>query len=163
MMKQFPAHIVAVDGIVLNEKNEILLVKNRLSGSWTLPGGQVETGENLIEALVREIKEESGIDAAVGKLYCVSSNTGINKGFGGYETVPTKVIFGFTCAYLSGEPRSSDETTESRWVAAEAVPEYITVPVMAERVKAYFNFDGDIQYLSYVTQPEFILAMKRTI
>jgi 8-oxo-dGTP diphosphatase len=58
-MKQFPTHIVAVDGIVENERNEILLVKNRDKEVWTVPGGQVEIGENLIDALIREIKESS--------------------------------------------------------------------------------------------------------
>lgn len=55
-MKQFPTHIVAVDGIIENGNNEILLVKNSYHNVYTVPGGQVEIGENLIEAL----KEKSG-------------------------------------------------------------------------------------------------------
>ncbi|HEX2944848.1 MAG TPA: NUDIX hydrolase [Clostridia bacterium] len=160
-MKQFPTHIVAVDGIVQNEKNEILLVKNRHKEVWAAPGGQVEAGENLIDALIREIKEESGIDATVDKLICVSSNTCKYEGFNCYGTVPTKVIFGFTCTFTGGELTTSDETSESRWIPREDVLDYIKVPVLVERFKAYLNFDGNVQYMEYVTRPEFDLKLKR--
>ena len=49
---EYPTHIVAVMGIVRNEKNEILLIKSPLRG-WEPPGGQVENGEDLITALER--------------------------------------------------------------------------------------------------------------
>lgn len=162
-MNKFPTHIVAVDGIVENERNEILLVKSRDKEVWTIPGGQVETGENLIDALIREIKEESGIDAAVNKLVCVSSNTCIYEGYNGYGTIPTKVMFGFTCTYLGGELSDSDETTESRWIPRDEVLDYIKVPNLIERFKAYLNFDGNIQYLEYATRPEYDLKLKRKI
>lgn len=162
-MKQFPTHIVAVDGIVENDKNEILLVKNRYHGVYTTPGGQVEISENLVDALIREIKEETGINVMVNKLICVSSNTCTYQGYNGYGTVPTKVMFGFTCKYLSGELCTSDETSESLWVPKDKVLEYIAVPNLVERFKSYLNFQGDIQYLEYVTKPEYDLKLKRFI
>ena len=64
-MKQFPTHIAAVFGIVENDKNEILLLKHREKAVWMFPGGQVEAGENLIDALLRETREESGMDIEV--------------------------------------------------------------------------------------------------
>lgn len=76
----------------------------------------------------------------VNKLICVSSNTCTYQGYNGYGTVPTKVMFGFTCKYLSGELCTSDETSESLWVPKDKVLEYITVPNLIERFKAYFNF-----------------------
>lgn len=59
-----PTHIVAIGGFVENEQEQVLLVKTQHDG-WVFPGGQVEAGENLMDALIREIKEESGIDTAV--------------------------------------------------------------------------------------------------
>ena len=47
-----PVHIIAVTGIVINENNEILMVKNHHRG-WEFPGGQVEVGENVIDAVKR--------------------------------------------------------------------------------------------------------------
>ena len=56
-----PKHIVSAASIVLNEKNELLLIKGPRRG-WEIPGGQVEEGESLTDAVIRETKEESGID-----------------------------------------------------------------------------------------------------
>lgn len=162
-MNKFPTHIVAADGIVENERNEILLVKSRDKNIWTIPGGQVEVGENLIDAVVREIKEESGIDVSVSKLVCISSNTCTYEGYNGFEMVPTKVMFGFVCTYIGGELCVSDETSESCWVPKDNVLDYITVPSLVERFKAYLNFDGNIQYLEYITKPQYDLKLKREI
>ena len=54
-------HFVSVAALVSNDDNEILLIKSPKRG-WEYPGGMVEPGETFEEALLREIKEESGID-----------------------------------------------------------------------------------------------------
>jgi len=163
-MKQFPTHIVAVDGIVENDNNEVLLVKQRDRGVWTIPGGQVEVGENLIDALIREIKEESGIDVEVDKLICVSSNICTYEGYGGYGMVPTKVMFGFTCTHKGGELRTSDETSETCWIQKNKILDYITVPNLRKRFEAYLDFNGiDVQYLEYITRPTYELKSERHI
>ena len=69
-----PTHIVAAAGIVVNSSGEILLVKNNRRG-WEFPGGQVEVGENVIDAVKREIMEEAGVEIEVGEVFCISSNT----------------------------------------------------------------------------------------
>jgi ADP-ribose pyrophosphatase YjhB (NUDIX family) len=162
-MKQFPTHIIAVDGIIENDNNEILLVKNRHHGVYTVPGGQVEVGENLIEALKREVREEAGVEVEVGKLICVSSNTCTYEGFNGYGMIPTKVMFGFTCKYISGELQTSDETSETIWVKKEEVLNHISVPNLIKRFEAYLNFSGDVQYLEYITKPEYELKLERSL
>ena len=158
-MKQFPTHIIAVDGIIENDNNEILLVKNRHHGEYTVPGGQVEIGENLIEALKREIREEAGVEVEVGKLICVSSNTCTYEGYNGYGMIPTKVMFGFTCKYISGELQTSDETSETIWVKKEEVLNYISVPNLIKRFEAYLNFSGDVQYIEYISLCIYLLIL----
>ena len=162
-MKQFPKHIIAVGGIVENDRGEILLVKHRDHKAWGFPGGQVENGENLIDAVIREIKEESGINASVARLIVVSSNTASYEGTNGYETIPTKVMFDFACKYVDGDLSSSDETVESKWVKKEEVLNYMTAPAYRERFQAYLDFDGTVTYLEYVTRPGFDLKLKRDI
>ena len=49
-----PTHIIAGAGIVTNENDEVLMVKTYNAG-WVFPGGQVEVGENVIDAVKREI------------------------------------------------------------------------------------------------------------
>lgn len=162
-MKQFPTHIVAVFGIVENDRNEILLVKKRNRDIWMFLGGQVEAGENLIDALAREAKEESAMDIEVHKLFCVTSNTCTYQGYNGYGTIPTKVVMGFTCSYISGEFLASDETTEGLWVAKDRVLDFITVPDFVDKFKAYLSFTDHVEYMEYRTKPDYELKLKRQI
>ena len=57
-------HMVGVGGIVVNAKDEILVVQEKFTPMrhWKLPGGYVDPGENFAEAAVREVKEETGVD-----------------------------------------------------------------------------------------------------
>lgn len=68
-----PKHIVSAAAIVLNEKKELLLIKGPRRG-WEMPGGQVEEGESLTDAVIRETKEESGIDIEVVKFCGIFQN-----------------------------------------------------------------------------------------
>ena len=69
--REYPSRpIVAVGGVVFID-DRVVLVKRRnepLVGRWSLPGGAVEVGERLQEALRRELREELGIEVAVGPL-----------------------------------------------------------------------------------------------
>ena len=163
MLKRFPKHIVGVGGIVENDRGEILLVKHRDHKAWAFPGGQVDNGENLTDALIREIKEESGINVHVVKLIAVTSNTAGYEGTNGYEDIPTKVMLDFVCKFIDGKLSSSDETSESKWVRKEEVMDYMSSPAYRHRFQAYLDFDGTIAYLEYVTRPEFCLKLKRDI
>lgn len=68
-----PKHIVSAASIVINEQKEILLIKGPKRG-WEMPGGQVEEGESLKAAAIRETKEESGIDIEVIKFCGIFQN-----------------------------------------------------------------------------------------
>ncbi|MFH5183784.1 NUDIX hydrolase [Paenibacillus sp. TAB 01] len=68
-----PKHIVSAAAIVINEKNEMLLIKGPRRG-WEMPGGQVEVGESLSHAAIRETKEESGIDIEIIKFCGIFQN-----------------------------------------------------------------------------------------
>ena len=60
MDKQFPK--VVVGCFILNDKNEILLVKSyKWPGKWVVMGGHIEWGEKIAQAVVREVKEELGL------------------------------------------------------------------------------------------------------
>lgn len=157
-----PTHIVAAAGIVENELGEILMVKTFNNG-WVFPGGQVEVGENLIDAVIRDIKEESGIDVQVGQLFAISSNTGANIWYDGITKVPTKVMLDFICSPIGGELATSNETSEVCYVSKEKVLDMIAAPAIRQRYQAYLDFDGSVQYLEYRTQPEFELRLKRIV
>lgn len=157
-----PTHIVAVGGIVEDSKGNILLVKTK-NGGWVFPGGQVEVGENLTNALIREIKEESGIEVKVSHLIGIYSNTGIHKWYDGITDVPTKVMLDFVCQPIGGELAISDETTDSRWIAKDEVLNLIKASAYQTRYKAYLEHTGDIRYMDYITHPSFEIKENRMI
>lgn len=160
---QMPVHIVAAGGFVENSKGEILLVKIRRDGAWVFPGGQVEVGENVIDGVVREIKEESGIDVEVSHLVGVFSNTATYEGHSGVKIVPTKVMFDFVCKPIGGQLATSEETSDSRWVNKNEVLDFITTPALQTRYQAYLKFNGTVHYMDYVTRPQFEVKLKRNI
>lgn len=66
---------IAVDGVIIRDES-ILLIKRKnqpFKGMWALPGGFVEYGETVEEAILREVKEETGMDAKIKRLLGVYS------------------------------------------------------------------------------------------
>ena len=157
-----PTHIIAAAGVVTNSKDEVLMVKTHNSG-WVFPGGQVEVGENVIDAVKREIMEEAGIEVEVGEVFCIASNTCKYPGWNGVKEIPTKIILDFICKETGGTPRPSEENSETMYVAKEKVLDMITAPAIIERYKAYLEYTNRPIYMEYVTKPEFELKRKRLI
>ncbi len=137
-----PKHIVAVSGLISHSNGKVLLIRGPRRG-WEFPGGQVEEGENLIEAFQREIQEESGVTASIGPLVGVYSNV----------KSPTKLAFGFLGDYVSGELTTSDESLETEWVARHAALQRVSNPVIYDRMKDMLDFSGRIIYRVYTTDP----------
>ena len=157
-----PTHIIAGAGIVLNEKDEILMVKTHSAG-WVFPGGQVEVGENVIDAVKREIMEEAGVDIEVGEVFCIASNTGKYPGYNGVKEVPTKIMLDFICKAKGGIPRPSDENSESAYFPKDKVLDLVQAPAIIERYKAFLEYTGRPIYMEYITKPAFELRLKRLI
>ena len=157
-----PTHIIAAAGVVTNSKDEVLMVKTHNSG-WVFPGGQVEVGENVIDAVKREIMEEAGIEVEVGEVFCIASNTCKYPGWNCVKEIPTKIMLDFICKETGGTPRPSEENSETMYVAKEKVLDMITAPAIIERYKAYLEYTNRPIYMEYVTKPEFELKRKRLI
>ena len=69
-MKQYPEPIVSA--FIFNSEGELLLIKShKWKGMYTIPGGHMEIGETLEQALKREVKEEAGIEINNIKLICI--------------------------------------------------------------------------------------------
>jgi len=97
------------------------LAKNE-RGLWEFPGGSVEFGEKLAEALAREMREEYGIEIAVGELLDVVDH--ILPDEGQHWVSPT-----FICRVKSGQPviREPEKCTEIGWFHPDEMPDDLTL------------------------------------
>ena len=71
MVRKYPDRPVVGVGAVIIDGDRVVLVRRAhepLKGEWSLPGGAVELGETLAEAIVREVREETGLDVCVGPI-----------------------------------------------------------------------------------------------
>ncbi|MGE5507533.1 MAG: NUDIX hydrolase, partial [Chitinophagales bacterium] len=132
-----PRHFVAVGALVSNEQGEVLLKRHPVRG-WEFPGGRVEQGEDLIDALHREILEETGYTIGVGQLVAVYSN----------KRSPG-VVLTFTAKATGGSPAVSRESLEVGWFARDKVLELISHPVLHEEARDMLRFSGTVIYRAF--------------
>ncbi|MCM1989116.1 NUDIX hydrolase [Oceanirhabdus seepicola] len=142
-----PTHIVAAGGLIVNSRNEILLVKNPRKG-WEYPGGIVEPGETLPQGVIREIKEETGVNVDIVNIVGIYSNTKKKKGYNGVEEVPTIVTIDFICNYISGDLRTSDESIEVKWFSKEEALKIVN-PKQQIRFRNALDYQSAFSCLGY--------------
>lgn len=122
-LKQF----VSAACIVLNDEDKILLIKGPLRG-WEMPGGQVEIGETLEDAAIREVKEESGADVEIIK-FC-----------GIFQNVEGSIINTlFLAHYKGGELTTSPESLEVGFFTYDEVMSMVNYLNFKERFKLCLN------------------------
>jgi mutator protein MutT len=111
-----------VDAIVRNDTGEILVMRRADGGTWDLPGGAVEPGETPAEALLREVREETGLEV---RIRCVAGVFGGRTFRHTYPDGQRVEAFSvtFECEIVGGTLRNTDgEAAGFRFVAEDALP-----------------------------------------
>jgi mutator protein MutT len=122
MQREYPKHpIVGVGGIVFRGKRVLLAKRNQDpgKGQWSLPGGMVELGETLEQALMREIREEAGIEIQIRGLARLLERIIHDDG---QRIRYHYVIADYWAEMVSGEPRAASDVSDLRFVPLEEVP-----------------------------------------
>lgn len=121
---------LGVRAIVLNEHNQILLVKHTYQPGWYLPGGGVERGEAFATAIIRELQEEAGVIVAQEpELFGIYLN--LSRGVSDYPVL-------YIVKEYSLVPSNSPEIKEKGWFDYSQLPKDTTPATMA-RLKEYFQ------------------------
>jgi ADP-ribose pyrophosphatase YjhB (NUDIX family) len=109
--------VVGVTGVVRDDEGRVLVLRHRMwspARQWGLPSGFARKGEDFRATVVREVKEETGLDVAAGRL--VMLNSGLR----------TRMEVAYEARLLGGELRlDPTEILEARWCLPDDLPERI--------------------------------------
>jgi ADP-ribose pyrophosphatase YjhB (NUDIX family) len=116
MRREYPEAPIVTVGLVVRRGDRVLVVQRGNppnKGRWSIPGGAVEVGEALRETGQREVREECGIEVAVGAVAGV------------FETILPDdagrtryhyVMIDFLADYVSGDLHAASDSADARWV-----------------------------------------------
>jgi len=133
--------VVSVGAAIVRD-GQVLLIKRAqppLQGAWSLPGGRVELGETLLEALAREVFEETGLDVAIGPVVEVLDR--IDRTAGG-EIASHYVIIDFACRVESGELVCGSDAADARWARIDELSSLRVTPEATAVCSRAVEWDG---------------------
>jgi len=130
---------VAGKAIIRKDVQILLLQRSSKSGFdpdlWELPGGKIDYGENLVDALEREVKEEVGLVIKIGRPF---------KTWHFYKDPFWVTGVTFLCDYISGNVNLSSEHADYVWIDPEEYTNYPLSTSMEEQIKSYLELVKDL-------------------
>ena len=116
------------------DEERILLVHEN-DGTWSLPGGWCDVNISAAENVVKEVKEEAGLDVTADLVIAVQDREKHNRPV--YANKICKIFF--LCTALGGEFVPNSETTETRYFGLDELPELATAKVTQEQIRMCFD------------------------
>ncbi|MFM2225542.1 MAG: hypothetical protein RJA07_1744 [Bacteroidota bacterium] len=123
-------HVIsnAAGGVVLNEKNEVLLIERK--GKWDLPKGKAEANETIEQTAVREVQEETGLmDVTINQPICITYHT--------YKEADDKILKINHWFEMKGSsanaliPQANENITAAKWVPKNEMKHFITATYLS--------------------------------
>ena len=122
--RKYPDRPYVGVGAVIVDGGKVLIVKRKydpLAGQWSLPGGGVELGETLEDSIVREMREETGLEIEVGPVIEVFDR--ITRDDDG-EVRYHFVLVDYLCWPVGGDLHASSDVADARFVDPSELPHY---------------------------------------
>ncbi len=130
-VKEYVTPKVDVRAVIFNEKNEILLVKERVDGYWALPGGWSDVGYTPTEVVVKEVKEETGLDVRVVRLLAVLDKRCYNHPASSFYVYK----FCFLCEVTGGNDDLTFDILDKGFYALNNLPPLSLDRILPEQVE----------------------------
>jgi ADP-ribose pyrophosphatase YjhB (NUDIX family) len=124
----YPTPNVDVRGLMINNKGEVLMVQEKADSKWTVPGGWADIGLTPTENVLKEIKEETGLDARVIRLLAVW-----DKKMHPHPPQPHyayKLVY--LCEVIGGSLQKAFDTLDVKWCDPNNLP-----PLSEDRMVDY--------------------------
>jgi 8-oxo-dGTP pyrophosphatase MutT (NUDIX family) len=125
--------VPSVVAAVRNERGDLLMVQRTDNGRWALPGGGHDLGESVAETVVREVREETGIDVEVTGLVGVYTDPGHVIAYDDGE-VRQQFSIAFTARPVGGMLRTSSESRAVKWIDPDHLDGLDIHPTMRLRI-----------------------------
>lgn len=130
--------VPSVTAIVTNEAGHILMVHKTDNDLWAVPGGGMDVGESISDAVVREVREETGLDVEVTGIVGIYTNPRHVMAYDDGE-VRQQCSICFTTRLLGGELTTSSETSEVIFVDPALLDRLNIHPSMRLRIDHYLQ------------------------
>ena len=131
--------VPSVNVVVVNDAGEVLMIRRSDNDNWAVPGGAIDLGESMVEAAVRETREETGIECEISGLVGIYSDPKHVILYTSNGEVRQEFSIVLTARPLSGQPTPSSESIEVRWVPVSEVLGYTRDQSMRTRVEDYLD------------------------
>ena len=138
--------VPSVNVVVTNADGEVLLIRRSDNDNWAVPGGAIDLGESLIQAAIRETREESGITCEITGLVGIYTDPKHILLYTSNGEARQEFSILLTAHATSGDLTPSDETSDVRWVRREDLGNYPMDRSMSLRIGHYLA-DLAVPYL----------------
>ncbi|MGQ9469065.1 MAG: NUDIX hydrolase [Nitrososphaerales archaeon] len=139
MKREYPEHPMVGVGAFIEKNGSVLLVKREHEpgkGKWSLPGGLVNLGERINDAIKREVEEEVGLKVDVVKIVDVFDSIVYDD----KDKIRFHyVIVGFMVKVVGGEVRGSKEASQVKWFKAEELKD-LEMTITTKKLLKEVNF-----------------------
>src|SRR5579872_2201283 len=139
MKREYPDVPLVGVGAIIIERDQVVLVQRGqapLQGQWSIPGGMLEVGETLRQAVVREVLEETGLQIEAGELLGVFDRIVRDAD---ERTLYHYVLIDFLCRRIAGEPQAGCDAAEARWFSRGELSQLSLAEDTVEVIKLGFE------------------------